>query len=366
MTQDDYIDKRKSRRFPFSKRDAVYCVVVRAKSVGTTIALSTVDFSESGFQFAIIPNMKGDFFKGEKLYLKAIVGTRNLTFAEPIELAIRWQKYEEAIDIVRIGCEICNIATEAEKQFIEFIRAEVKFKGIRIQDQSRQADDASGTEAGTVAAPRREVSRPLRVVSIYGGEKSDDPTETVLAWAEGKLESLGHPLQRINLFSRTVNGCVGAAGCGDKRRAPDCGLADDLPWITARIAASDLVIHAFPMTVNGLSFRMQALVDRLMCPQRGRADDGALQLSAGRQCQALIATTGGAFTDAPRQVTSLFQRVRESYGLIDAGSFFVCNGGMPAELGDDIRSQARRFADQLFVGPSAPYVISMPGERRQA
>lgn len=221
MTTDDWQEKRKARRYPLSKKDAVYCVVIRAKSAGTTIALSTVDFSEAGFQFAIIPNMKDDFFTGEKLFLKAIVGTRNLTFNEPIELSVRWQRYDKEVDVVRIGCEICQIATESEKQFIDFITAEVKFKGIRLPDPPAARKSPSAIETA-MKLPKLVTPSAIKVISLFGGCGDTRRAVTLLGWVEGALRSRGHRVERIDLFSKTIHGCRGCLKCQHNLNEPGC------------------------------------------------------------------------------------------------------------------------------------------------
>ncbi|BBO85381.1 hypothetical protein DSCO28_59470 [Desulfosarcina ovata subsp. sediminis] len=362
MTTDDWQEKRKDRRFPFSKKDAVYCVVLRAKSAGTTIALSTVDFSESGFQFAIIPNLKEDFFTGERLYLKAIVGTRNLTFKEPIELAIRWQRHDNESDAIRIGCEICRIATEAEKQFIEFIQAEVKFKGIRAQASPRGKTNAVG-RTHPDAAPRIQADPSATdVVSIFGGDSATDDSAAVLGWVENELTSLGHRVERIDLFAKAIHGCSGCLRCQNNPNAPGCIQNDDIATILRRMLDAELIIYTSPIYFTGFSLPMKALMDRSFSLFRKSGGDLAHASFMEGKRQALIATAAGSFADDATPALAVFHRLGRYHKVRTAGSLLVCNCRDAERFEEEIRFQAKKFAHQLLDPAKKPHIIMIPGD----
>jgi hypothetical protein len=73
--------------------------------------------------------MKGKFPEGQKLLLREIAGSRNLTFSEPIELEVKWQSLDHESNLIDIGCKISTIASASEKQYVDFIQSEVKFTG---------------------------------------------------------------------------------------------------------------------------------------------------------------------------------------------------------------------------------------------
>ena len=62
------MEERKHRRVSLQENDGVYCIVVRSLTAGKTVTLPAMDFSESGFRFAIVSNMIKDFFEGENFF----------------------------------------------------------------------------------------------------------------------------------------------------------------------------------------------------------------------------------------------------------------------------------------------------------
>lgn len=135
MAKFELYERRKYRRVALNDDDGVYCVIGSPVPKNKTVTVSTVEFSLMGFQFAVSSKMKIDFLKSEKLLLKAIAGSRNLTFAQPVLFEIVWQNFDYKKGINYVGCKICNISTESEKQFAAFVQTELNFNGIRGHEQ---------------------------------------------------------------------------------------------------------------------------------------------------------------------------------------------------------------------------------------
>ncbi|MCB2145196.1 MAG: flavodoxin family protein [Deltaproteobacteria bacterium] len=361
MTKSELHEKRKFRRFPLSKKDAVYCVVVKARSADRTIALSTVDFGQSGFQFAIIPTMKSDFSKGEKLFLKAITGTRNLTFAKPIELSIRWQHHDIKRDIVNIGCEICTIASESERQFIDFVKSEVKFKGIRVGDQIRERRNYSHLIQDNDQRSLSGEKESMRIVSILGSPFEDGNTAKILVWVEKELESVGHHVERFGLYSKDVNGCLGCLQCKENQSEPGCVQIDDVSNIINSMLNCDLVIYASPVYYTGFSSQMKAFIDRCHCLFRGSCSDPNHTSFIEGQRHALIVTAADPFVDCSDQIQKTFDKMLDCYKACSAGEFFVCNCKDHDAIDEEIRLQAKKFFEHLFDEMKTPYAVFIPG-----
>ena len=329
MTPFELQEKRRFRRIHLSENDGIYCIVVKTESAGKTITLPMIDFSQKGFKFAVIPKMKDQFYEGEKLFLKAIAGSRNLTFAEPVELLIRWQNIDIKRNTVNIGCEICSIATESDKQFIDFIRSEVKFAGAWKPDQlyaqpnSMDSDPRFDPSAGDT----RKVS--VSVVSIFGGPRESGNTATILGWVEEQLKLLGHHVERINLLSKEVNGCLGCLRCKDKPGEPGCIQKDDATYIIDRMVASDVVIYASPLYYWGFSAQMKALIDRCQCLYRGEPGSPEHSSFVDGRRQALIVTAADSFENNAEQILTTFQRMLACHKTHCSGELLVCNCRTP-------------------------------------
>lgn len=137
----ELFEKRAYRRVSIMGDDGVYCIVGSPPPEKKTITVSAVEFSQKGFQFAI-PS-KVEYFKNDKLLLKAIAGSRNLTFAEPIAFEIMWKNFDVKKEMNYFGCRICDISDESEEQFVSFIQKELKFNGI--WGQGKHGESVNGT-----------------------------------------------------------------------------------------------------------------------------------------------------------------------------------------------------------------------------
>ena len=269
MAIEDARAKRKHRRIPLLENDGLYCIVIGSKTANKTLALPVRDFSESGFRFTVDPHMKNDFFVGGKIFLKAISGSRNLTFKEPVELRIRWQKDDMGANLADIGCEIFNITSRSKRQFIDFICAEEKFRGLNGHGPSmaRSQHNDAGQKRTVIEQNQNHLS--LKAVSILGGPRLDGNTAKIAGWVEEALVNLGHQVERINLFSKKVNGCLGCLRCQNDSPEAGCVQADDALDIIQKMAASDIVIYASPLYNWGFTAQMKALIDRSQCLRKG-------------------------------------------------------------------------------------------------
>lgn len=354
-------EKRRRRRIPLFENDGVYCLVVRAKSADRTIALAIKDFNESGFRLALAPHTKDDFFEGEKLYLKAITGSRNLTFKESVELRIRWKKLEDPENLINLGCEIFNITARTKRQFIEFIHAEERFRGLYGNRRSGVASGEIHSGQKSAAVEAQQKSGIFKAVSIFGGPRFNGNTARITEWVEETLAILGHQVERINLFSKKVNGCLGCLQCKDSSTGAGCVQKDDATDIIHKMVASDIVIYASPLYHWSFSAQMKALIDRCHCLNRGLCGTSEHSSFIEGQRQALIVTTDGPFENNAEHILTTFHRMLLNNKAHSAGELFVCNCSTPDALSDDIKAQATKFAGQLSGAIKTPYSILIPG-----
>lgn len=353
--------ERKHRRIPLSKDDGVYCIVIRSKSGGKPIALPVKDFSESGFSFTIDPSLKNDFLEGEKIFLKAITGSRNLTFREPVELRIRWQKDNGNNNFQDIGCEIFNITTRARMQLVDFIFSEDRFRGLNGYCRTTDGRQEINAIQEATAGKDKQQHRRLKTVFIFGAPRLDGNTAKVTGWVEEDLMDSGHHIERFDLFSKNVNGCLGCLQCNTNSTEASCAQKDDATEIIHRIVASDLVIYASPLYHWGFSAQMKALIDRCRCLSKGLGGPNGHTSLINGQRQALIITSAGPFENNAEQILTTFHRMLLNNKAHSAGELFVCNCSSPDALNGEIRDQAGRFANQLSGAVKAPYAILLPG-----
>lgn len=144
-------EKRKTARVSFSGEDAIYGVLERADATDETFTLPISDISEKGGRFNLDLNSDKEFAVQERLFLKAVIGTRNIKFAEPIELVIKWQVKEDASYF--FGCELISISKESKIKLYELIRAEKGFTGKWLKDKKNDLAKKPTPPGHTVRAP---------------------------------------------------------------------------------------------------------------------------------------------------------------------------------------------------------------------
>lgn len=349
-------EKRKYKRIGYSKSDGIYCIVVRSSTAEKTLTLLVVDFSAKGFRFSVIPPMKDAFFKGEKIFLKAIIGSRNLPFKEPIELSIKWQRQTPAERLVEIGCEISSIATESERQFVEFIRSEIRFKGLWGGEKTKIATsdkkDSSSESARNI--------KLMNVLSLFGGPCDQGNTAKVLGWVEEQLRDHGHTVEQIDLSSKRINGCRRCMKCETGSNYPDCVQQDDANVVIGKMLDSDLVIFASPIYFGGFSSQMKGVIDRCRCLYTGELLTPNHKSFVEGKLYALIATTQHPFGIGIGQTFTTYEEMLLCSKSHSAGKLFVCDCTEPDALGEDVKAQTINFARQLNHAPRCPYAIVIP------
>ena len=109
----------------------------------------------------------------------------------------------------------------------------------------------------------------MNVLSLFGGPRKKGNTATVLGWVEDELIAIGHSVERVNLSSKDINGCIGCMKCKEKPDAPGCVQKDDGIDVINRMVENDAVIYASPLYYWGFSAQMKALIDRCFSLYRG-------------------------------------------------------------------------------------------------
>lgn len=201
----------------------------------------------------------------------------------------------------------------------------------------------------------------MNVMTIFGGPRKKGNTATVLGWVEEALTSLKHQVERINLVSKKINGCISCYKCKEVPDKPGCVQKDDAPIIIDQMAASDIVIFASPLYYWGFSAQMKALVDRCYCLYRGACGTPNHTSFVEDQRQALIVTAADPFENNTELILAAFQRMLVYNKTHSAGELLVCNSTTPEELGQEVKAQAIKFANQLFAATQNPYALLIPG-----
>jgi len=358
MENSDVEERRRFRRIQLSEDAGVYCIIIRPRTghKTSTITLNTLDYSEQGIKFTILSDIN-NYLPDEPLYLKAIVGSRNIMFADPIELSIKSINKRENSFQADVGCEIVANASESVKKFKKFIISELLFCGRNTLSTKPASTMEKESDAGQVAS----LDTGSKILAIYGGPRRAGNISKILDWIEDELRKKGHLIERIDLSFRDVNGCLGCLKCKTMKNEPGCFQNDDAPGVIDKMVSSALTIFAAPIYYPGFNAQMKAFLDRCNCLFRGaRGTIEHLSFIEGKR-QALIATTEGSFENNAEPVLTSFKNLLACSKTLSAGAFIVCNCSRPEELKDEVEAHARRFANQLFGSTKAAYPVLIPG-----
>jgi multimeric flavodoxin WrbA len=332
-TSDIVQGQRKYKRIVPSKEDCIYCIVANAESSYRTISLVAVDLSQNGFKFALSPSLTNYFSDGQKLFLKGIGGSLNITFADPIGLSVRWKKHHAKQNLVDVGFEISSISEQSLRQLSELISSDIL--GSQLKQQSN-------------------------VLSLFGGHRHHGNTANILGWIEESLRTQGHRVERINLAGRKISGCIKCLECKKTPLFSGCAQKDDAMFIINKILKSDAVIFASPLYYRYLSVQMRALFERFNCLYRGACGTAQHTSFVEGQLQSLVVTSVDPYEDHAEQTARSFHEMVQANKAHSAGKLIVCNCTTPDKLGGQIKAHAAVFTEQIFSNQTAPYALLIP------
>lgn len=201
----------------------------------------------------------------------------------------------------------------------------------------------------------------MNILSLYGGPRRNGNTGNVLGWVEHEVKNLGHHIERVNLSTKKVNGCIGCLKCKDNMDEPGCVQKDDGMVLIAQMLKSDFVLFSSPLYYWGFSASMKAFIDRCHCLYRGTCGSPEHTSFVEGQRQALLVTAADPFENNAEQILTVFQRFLVYNKAYSAGEFLVCNCTTPDKLDEKIKAQAVKFANQLFTETGSPYSLLIPG-----
>ncbi len=161
----------------------------------------------------------------------------------------------------------------------------------------------------------------MKIMTILGSPRLKGNTAQVL----GKMEALltaDHPVDRVNVISLDLRGCLGCGACRKVKDAPGCVQKDDVPGIFERMRAADLIVYATPLYCWGFTSQMKALLDRHYCLVKGIGSSRMHSLLEGKKT-ALLVTCGGAVEGNADCIQTVFERMNRYIGCHVVGKYIV-------------------------------------------
>ena len=188
----------------------------------------------------------------------------------------------------------------------------------------------------------------MKVLCILGSARKRGNTAAVLGWVEGELRANGHEVERVDVASKDVRGCIGCMRC---KQDPDelfCPIADDAQDIFRRMIESDAVIYATPLYCWGFSAQLKLLIDRHICLVTGYEDPAtAKSLVAGKRMALLVTCEESAGEGNTDTLSTIFGRLMEYLQAGSVAELIIPDCTEPDALGDEQEQQARALAAQV-------------------
>jgi len=188
----------------------------------------------------------------------------------------------------------------------------------------------------------------MKITTVLGSPRKKGNTNQVLQWVEEAFLARGHEVDRINITDHKVNGCKGCLTCKNFTDQPGCTQKDDAVEIMHRLMGSDRVIYASPIYFWGPTAQMKSFIDRHFCLVTGYGTPEWQSLLRGKNL-GLVVTCEDGIENNVELTEELFKRFIDYLQCEHSGTLAIPYATEPEALTQEVRQQARAFADQ-FAG----------------
>jgi multimeric flavodoxin WrbA len=186
----------------------------------------------------------------------------------------------------------------------------------------------------------------MKVLSVQGSARKNGNTARVLGWVQEELTGLGHDVTSIFLGNKNLNGCLACGKCKETDHEAGCVQKDDIPAILGQMVQADAVIFASPLYFWGVNAQIKAVMDRTYSLYTGYHQPDHASLIQGQR-HALLMTGGGPWDNNAEAAFTAFSRMQNPHKTIHAAGLYVGKCTTPAALGEETRTRAVAFANQL-------------------
>ena len=188
----------------------------------------------------------------------------------------------------------------------------------------------------------------MKITTILGSPRMKGNTAKVLGLFE-ELAAEDHEVDRIDLASCEVEGCLGCNACQGEPDEPGCVQEDEAVAIFDRMLSADVIVYATPLYCWGFSSQMKALLDRHYCLVTGYGSPEYKSLLQGKRL-ALLVTCEGPIEDNADLIQVVFDRM-SAYARSDVvGKHIVPLCTTPEAMGPEGMETARSMVHNIVGG----------------
>lgn len=186
----------------------------------------------------------------------------------------------------------------------------------------------------------------MNVLTLLGSPRKQGNTATVLTMLESEFYGR-HTVERINITSQRVNGCLGCGVCQKTADRLGCVQKDDALSVFERMMAADAVVYASPLYCWDFTAQMKALIDRHFCLVTGYGTPDYRSLVNDKPA-ALLVTCAGPVEGNADVIQTVFDRVCHFAKARAVNKTILPFCTTPDALGEEARAAARKLAGDLI------------------
>jgi multimeric flavodoxin WrbA len=187
----------------------------------------------------------------------------------------------------------------------------------------------------------------MKIVTLLGSARKKGNTARVLGWVEEELRSLGHEVERIDLATKEIKGCLGCAKCKDHPDTIGCIQKDDAENVLEKMIEADVTLFTSPAYFWGFTSQVKALIDRSWSLVNNYHQPDHSSLVEGKR-QALLVTGGGPYDNNVEPLFTAFDRLQTFYKSVNAGELFIGQCTIDGNMPEDAKDKAVSFARGLI------------------
>ena len=186
----------------------------------------------------------------------------------------------------------------------------------------------------------------MKVTTILGSPKMNGNTGKLLGLFEEQIAK-GNEVDRINIITSDVKGCLGCHSCQKVADEPGCVQTDEAVSVFERIINSDAVVYASPLYCWGFPSQMKALIDRSFCLVTGYGTPDYKSLIKDKHT-ALLVTCAGPLENNADIIQTLFERMNDFGQCNVIGKYIVPFCTTPDEISPEAIEIVKKMSKDVI------------------
>jgi multimeric flavodoxin WrbA len=187
----------------------------------------------------------------------------------------------------------------------------------------------------------------MKIVTILGSPRKKGNTANILEKFEEIVASKGHDIDRINITSYKLKGCLACDKCLAIVDEPGCIQKDDMLSLYDRMIAADVIVYATPLYWWGFTAQLKTLIDRQYCLFKNYDTPDYKSFLKGKR-EALLVTCADSIENNADLIPIMFQRRTEYTGSEVIGKYIVPLCTTPDAIGEIANETAEEMAKDVL------------------